>query len=1608
VTNPATNPGGPVVSQAWAGNVSLDDLNQASRLNGTTGAQQSTNAQRFWSSPARSADSTIREVFQVSLANARKINAISFDVAAFPHELTLEYFDPQVKAWVPCLEATAADPTPVLYTVLDSVPQVLPSISSVTGHLHPQHSFSGHWRSLNFDVRPFESASLRIILGRTTRGTAPVSTLGTTVDYSLGIRNFNIGYSVKSFNHVPYTLPNPNSPARGTFASTTDMFGSVVDFSIRINEARNVLGPDPTSSNSLTTVWKSEPQPIPWAVVNFYVDARELNGDAQVLDRFYIEPLYDGPTCNLYYSNDTPTSEFRSNSDPFPAAIAVVHNSAGVPGPNVLKPGPGTPLGSVAFVEVDNRGLDFDPSHQWWIGGRLNFHFAHGTQSGNNPILDCGVFSIAMTPLGLRFSTKYGDTLVLAMDAFDPATGMTFVVSCDGSTVTMAARAGLLDYQDSLPLSVPLKPEVPSVRVGAFQGDTPGAGDFDLTELIIKVDTTADEFVIGDFLTTPEPYVLASVFMGVNDPKTDNAILRYHYSLSTYDFPTGMIGGVPDRYHDLNWAPIARDYVLRKGFLYFPPTKAKYWKFEFCNLSPQTYEVYQAVQKKVQTFPAGMWISHLPKQKPLSSSVVQELLPGSINSYVVNSLTQTLDNGRTAIVGTGGTGLTTINAQARVIYDNGVRENIGSSYWAWNFLPLHSSGGTPSFEQAGPHNYEVIDFKASAKLAYFVGLRTVQAYRLDYLSTDDTDQYVEMFHDLTNVSTDGNWVLNQDHQLTSGSAPYAEARSLPINTNRIITAVQFAAQQSEPTQLLPDDGFKDQALTTWETVGDAIMTPNAGTSVILPTTVRIDRSLPPLTWDGVVETYPNWDSITTQSASWDDVQRGTQNPANSGGISSKPVTVPTGGRVHVAGRVTAPADLTSPLFVQIVDDSTGYVVSESPANVRANKIVEWYTSYTINDASTAVPFRWKDFSTLPTTFPMSDSFAHPNATILPPMDTGNAWSSNVDNLGNPLSLAISSNKAVVTSEGQYNYVNTGAIWGTLQFKVGTMGTTSAGNVWLALLSPFYLDNSGVLSNAAGNPFAGSVGNVLTTNQSARAVQANDVIRIDVIPTIYVPVGKEDVARPTEDPTYFPYSLMFYLNGTWVRTFSHNLGARPMAGIKGRLNQQFLSWSWTPASYGIMTGQVIRGMPRTANGAWLDPTSQTIWVDGAGRRWSAVGSWDTTTAVETAGADNIGYPLAAASDGAVMYVDTGVYHGSMSAYVRNIAGIAGTAQPAGRHGNVFCLDYDHGVYLDALGRVVQNGVVQGTLFPSGLTSSAVITVQFIYVSNVAPSKRNGVDPTVYPNMLVGRINGALAGTFASSAMQTWTGTKRGLAGDLYNPNGGSRPAGASYTLDTAFQSFNWAPDASTVAANGNAPTWDNVTQKGSISYDDLTKGTALAQPQLRARIVQKGPSNDIWDVDALSMYADPIVWYFANDGGYSFQAAYEIRNNPDGVMAFPTSSPVTNLNQKQGTSLVWRVISYAPGSTVSNLVIRPWYGGMLSGITHRTGLMGNGPNVMPYDHFGDIRKDSRFQTWNLPIPRSWWYSFQIIQRSQANTPITTSVTTSAILLSQTLITDPGGS
>jgi hypothetical protein len=1490
---------------------------------------------------------------EVALSTVRLVNHITFDLAKFPHGCWLEYYDDDRNDWFPLQRADRDREEDCYHEISECNPPVIPSVGTINGHYHPQHSYSGHWESTEWYCRPVRFKRIRVMLRRHNRGRNPCNSLGKRIAYSLAVRAFYCGYKVYSLDCVPTPQPVLTSyTEHQEIASTTDILGSQVSYSYRVNRASNILLNDPNAPGE-TLIWRSEPQPFPEAVVNYFMDVRDNDGEPQVLDRFYIDPLTDGANVNLYYSDDEPDDDFEAPDEPLPPQVVVPAGQLAQSDP--LGANDQT-FGRVGWVDVDNGPLCFRPARKWWFGARLNWKFLRSLDILDHPIFDCGAFHLAWTRYGLRFATEHGDYFHVDCDNFDPATDFTFMTWHTESEVHTRIRVNGQYFYASRSLSVSLTTTtIAKMRIAGFMSSTTISADFRFKHMVLKVDQHMDDDTCFDFLRDPEPYCVKPEFRVYDKFKTNNAILRYNPGFVSPDYPVGLKGGGPTKYSNMEWAPVARDYVLRKGFMYFPPTKAKYWKFEFCGLTPEPYEVYVPIKKTVKTYRTEMWM--VPDPVPVVAKKIAVLVPGisvsvnvgvSVSFRSSTSIKVNASNGSVSVKGYSSTSV-------RVATSVSVQVKLNSVSWVWGFVPAHPPTYTPRFETKCVHEYDYIEVEQKTKIGYYVGLKSVQPYRVSYVAVDDAAQYTELFQDRASLDVDSGWQLTADHELTSGDSRYAQVQSRILRSNRMVRAVQFATTQTAPNQLLPDDDFDSaEPADNWREVGDGTMAPFTSHDERLGSTLRVDRSSREPSWSEMNSNliYTTWTSV--EGRTWNAVQS-SGNPAQAfGGIENKVAAVtPPGGRIYAAARAVAPADLTSPLYVQIIDDETGRVLSESGAEVKANTITEWVTSYTIGEGGEALAWRWRDFSSNPVYPTYVDNFSRANSPSLGNLLTNQAWLTTTTSAG---THAIVSNEAVTTVDNQYDYVEALTPWGTLEMSIGAMGSGTARP--LMNFSPITIGDDGVINYTGGRSA------LPATTVLGRAVQVGDAVRVDIMPMAQVPTNR----RPAgwTDNVTAPYALLFYLNGTWVTTVGHRHGSRTRRGFQGRVNQHYRSFAWTPGIYGPLPGPVSALLPVGANGSF--DAQRLTWTDNEGFVWATTGTLDNTT---TAGV------LTFTSAGARIVTDTRYWYGALSAGVRTVA--AGTG---GKHGDVLVLDADAGVTLDALGNVMVSGVSQGNLIPGGVTSNSLVQVQFLDTKSVAASVRGSIDPAVYPKMLLARVNGTQVGVLATAAMQNWQGTKRGLAGDIYIGTAGTPIA----DYHTAFDSWCWAPDASNVPVDPKAPKWDEVSQKATGTYDSMAQFLTLNTGKLRARVIQRGPSIDAWDMDTLSLFADPIVWSFSNDGGLTFFNAYDIKNDPNGVLVFPDNVVLSATTSTQaaganpGQALVWRAISYAPHQKISALTIRPWYGGLLSGVTHRVGLAAGGPNQMPYDHYPPIEEDGRFQVWHGPVPQDWFYQFRILRRT----------------------------
>ncbi len=240
----------------------------------------------------------------------------------------------------------------------------------------------------------------------------------------------------------------------------------------------------------------------------------------------------------------------------------------------------------------------------------------------------------------MRWASRHGDYFYLDCDDFDSSDDFKFMCWHDGEgTISLRLFCREQVFSRDFKCSVQLQNEfVERLRWGGFLGSGHGdddrfgdddrrSGDFYLHDMVFKQDEDCDDARFADYCQNSQPYAIVPEFAHQDTGHTDNALLRYFPDFATNGFATGFKGGGADRYASLNWSPIARDYTLVKGFLQFHPTRAKYWKLEFCSLVPESYEVYIPIKKTVKTYTTDMWAARALTVSTLENNL-PNLLPG--------------------------------------------------------------------------------------------------------------------------------------------------------------------------------------------------------------------------------------------------------------------------------------------------------------------------------------------------------------------------------------------------------------------------------------------------------------------------------------------------------------------------------------------------------------------------------------------------------------------------------------------------------------------------------------------------------------------------------------------------------------------------------------------------------------------------------------------------------------------------------------------------------------------------------------------------------------------------------------------------------------------
>lgn len=911
------------MSAFYIDHVSIDTLSRV--LHNLPAGDSKPGSTDFWATPGRAQDDPTVEWLEVTFADTKLVNKVSFDVADFPHRSTVEVFDEDADQWVRV----------GVQTLHSSTPAMLSDRAFYFGH-HPHHYGPGHWQRASYGFQPRRTQRIRVSLTRVTTGDGPVDMDESPVAYSLGVRNMEVGYRVRSRLDLPHIEDGE------VFGTSINRFGTRVQFAYREDPVERVLVDD-------DQVWRCEPQPIRDAVVNLHLDTRDAQGRAQTIDRFYIDPVTEGVSAALYYSNEEPVGDFDPSDDPL-AGVATGDIE-------VRSSYLDFDEAAVAYLDLAGKDIELDVEDGWWLAMRLYPAFA-SDDVGAHPLLAFDEVEVTFTQDALVLRDS-GGTLASVPTSF-LANGEVYVALVHAAATSVDFQQGLTllyrlsddsVWQSAHSASVGNLVRPSTIRIaGSVETPTDISG-MGLLGMILKQEEptqqAVDSFEGNASLTRPE---------FSDDPgQVRNALLRMGSVLVSDTSTYGVRGGPADRFSLIRWHPVARAYRLSKGTLSIPPIRARYWKFEFTHLAIEPYENFLQVESGVlQHNSATMAHYEQDMAERAAHHEVEPYAPATPNARTREAVRRQRSRGSDRDLPT----------SLAVAANEEMAERLRGRSWLFGYVNHHVPfDATPRFHGHGEHAYTTQGLRRSTKTAYFVGLRYITAYRIDSTVEQDTYVYDEAFLD------DGRLASN-DWTIDDVGLRAVESGNVAISTiyrsETPIEALQFAGTFAQPQQLLPDPGFDDEGyLSTtdwedpnqWHVYGSARLFYRRSDHSVL-----VARSVP-MTYGRIESTYATYGAI--EPTAYNDLEAETSGGTD-GGIASPPVVLESlprrtygeletdfatygdmeseqypelelsgfsehvgSGRIYVAAAVTVSQPLDNPLWVQLVDQDD-VVLAERP------------------------------------------------------------------------------------------------------------------------------------------------------------------------------------------------------------------------------------------------------------------------------------------------------------------------------------------------------------------------------------------------------------------------------------------------------------------------------------------------------------------------------------------------------------------------------------------------------------------------------------------------------------------------------------------------------
>ena len=783
----------------------------------------------MWASTSRPQASDVQEVLEIDLGSRRLVNLLTFEASRFPCVITGEWYDGET--WSPLshvLEENTVSSSmatrrvlpvaPVRMTIADSVPKTVGLNRDLP---HPQHFGSSHWVAETWKVVPVRAVKIRFVIQRHLNGEGPTTMAGLPADYSVAMRRVRVGYRVASDRDIPVSRTVEGED----FEASRDLLGSRVTHSIYRQGAFKAI------DGNRKTAWRSEPQPINYAVVPFYIDMRTSDGDGQVIDKFFVDPTTPGVHCNLYYSNEDPVGDFLGGNAPIPTefltevgvAKAINDAKAEVEKPTMIE----FPSAEQAGAEVSNVFTRLDYTGDWWIGIDADA-LVPSTDNQIRPIISLGATRIYQQSGLIHLANQAGDEAWIQLPP-EHVEGVRYrlVISNHKATARRPAYVRLRYVAIGYSVDAQVEKTMTLTPEGAIRIGLHPDPESDLTAamrirgLVIKAQSLNDDDTEDWFGEEGEAYVRDDQTFPQAQRNTHlNAVLRLHpafYKTGVNSF--GLVGGDGDRISQAVWTPVGRDFILSKGFLTFPPVKARYWKMEFTQLAPRLLENPFSFDRNVLCFPPNV----VATSNAVGPQTTRTYMPHGTSAMVDNieaAATMYAD----AISALRSSGATPDATKALVVSDPTQADQASELGWIWQYQPWHSGSISPRWSQPGKHFYEIISVRHRSKVAYFVGIREVVPYVTEHGAEDDTEEYVERFQSTNNIDEIKATVLTADGMIAQTSS--AEITSTTMKSYLKVRGVQFATMQTGSVQVLTDPDFLsegDAFYDYYQAYGDATL-----------------------------------------------------------------------------------------------------------------------------------------------------------------------------------------------------------------------------------------------------------------------------------------------------------------------------------------------------------------------------------------------------------------------------------------------------------------------------------------------------------------------------------------------------------------------------------------------------------------------------------------------------------------------------------------------------------------------------------------------------------------------------------------------------------------